>query len=40
MDKMGVKRDSKVKGGQAAAEASAAALEGGQKLSIQYEGAA
>ena len=40
MDKMGVKRQSKVKGGQAAAEAADAALEGGQKLLTRYKGMA
>ena len=40
MEKMGAKRDRKVKGGRAAAEAAAAASEGGRKLSTRYKGAA
>ena len=37
---MGVKRIRKVKGGRAAAEVPAAALEGDQKQSTQYEAVA
>ena len=37
---MGAKKRRKLKGGQAAADPAAAALEGVQKLSTQYEGAA
>ena len=40
MEKMGVKRRRKVKGGRAAAEAVASASEEGQKLSTRYKGAA
>ena len=38
MEKMGVKRHMKVKGGWAAAEAIAATSEGVQKLLTRYEG--
>ena len=40
VENMGAKRRRKMKGGRAAANPAAAALEGGQRILTQYEGAA